>query len=194
MFSDGTIWPKGKTIRYNITKNIAIQYGMHKRNIKLNALQHGRQFVKERLLLWQRMRAWSVQQDDVSQWNSQHGHVLRRSQTWSTDRQCRSATTRCRHRRQWRRRHGWPTGRQLNADTHDRRCKRRRISNKEQRCQHRARVSVRQSRSTVRWWPVILIYNSIATLLTSHKQLQMSTIFRDVVSVSTSQSRDGLET
>jgi len=64
MFSDGTIWPKGKTIRYNITKNIAIQYGMHKCNIKLNALQHGRQFVKERLLLWQRMRAWSVQQDD----------------------------------------------------------------------------------------------------------------------------------
>jgi len=36
---------------------------MHKHNVKVRALQHGRQFVSERLLL-QRMRAWPVQQDD----------------------------------------------------------------------------------------------------------------------------------
>jgi len=36
---------------------------MHKRNVKFNALRHGRQFVNERLLL-QRLRAWPVQQDD----------------------------------------------------------------------------------------------------------------------------------
>ena len=34
---------------------------MHKRNVKFNVLWHGRQFVKERLLL---LRAWPVQQDD----------------------------------------------------------------------------------------------------------------------------------
>jgi len=37
---------------------------MHKRNIKFNALQHGRQFVNERLLLLQWLQAWAVQQDD----------------------------------------------------------------------------------------------------------------------------------
>jgi len=37
---------------------------MHKCNIIFNALQHGRQFVNERLLLRQRLRAWPVQQDD----------------------------------------------------------------------------------------------------------------------------------
>jgi len=37
---------------------------MHKRNIKFNAVQHGRQLVKERLLLLQWLRAWLVQQDD----------------------------------------------------------------------------------------------------------------------------------
>jgi len=37
---------------------------MHKRNVKFNALQHGSQFVKERRLPLQRMRAWLVQQDD----------------------------------------------------------------------------------------------------------------------------------
>ena len=37
---------------------------MHKCNIKFNALQHGHQFVKERLHLLQRLRAWPVQQDD----------------------------------------------------------------------------------------------------------------------------------
>ena len=42
-------------IRYNT---------MHKRNDKFNALQHGRQFIKVRLLLLQRLRAWPVQQDD----------------------------------------------------------------------------------------------------------------------------------
>jgi len=53
------------TIRYDITKNFAIRYDtMHKHNIKLNALQHGRQFVNERLLLLQWLRAWPVQQDD----------------------------------------------------------------------------------------------------------------------------------
>jgi len=37
---------------------------MYKCNVKFNALQHGRQFVKERLLLLLRLRAWPVQQDD----------------------------------------------------------------------------------------------------------------------------------
>jgi len=37
---------------------------MHKRNVKFNTLQHGSQFVKERLLPLQRIRAWPVQQDD----------------------------------------------------------------------------------------------------------------------------------
>jgi len=36
---------------------------MHKRNVKFNALQHGRQFLNECLLL-HRLRAWPVQQDD----------------------------------------------------------------------------------------------------------------------------------
>jgi len=48
-----------KPIRYDITQNIAIRYDtMHKRNVKFNVLQHGHQFVKERL------QAWLVQQDD----------------------------------------------------------------------------------------------------------------------------------
>jgi len=33
-------------------------------NVKFNALRHGRQFINERLLLRQRLRAWLVQQDD----------------------------------------------------------------------------------------------------------------------------------
>ena len=37
---------------------------MHKRNVKFNVLQHGRQFITERLLLLQWLRAWPVQQDD----------------------------------------------------------------------------------------------------------------------------------
>jgi len=37
---------------------------MHKRNVKFNALQHGRQFVDERLLQLQWLRASPVQQDD----------------------------------------------------------------------------------------------------------------------------------
>jgi len=37
---------------------------MHKRNVKFNALQHGHQFVDERLLLLQQLRAWPVQQDN----------------------------------------------------------------------------------------------------------------------------------
>jgi len=37
---------------------------MHKRNVKFNAVQSGRQLVKERLLLLQWLRAWLVQQDD----------------------------------------------------------------------------------------------------------------------------------
>jgi len=37
---------------------------MHRCNVKFNALQHGRQFVNEHLLLLQRLRAWPVQQDD----------------------------------------------------------------------------------------------------------------------------------
>jgi len=49
----------------DITQNIAIRYDtMHKRNVKFNTLQRGRQFVNERLLLLQQMRAWPVQQDD----------------------------------------------------------------------------------------------------------------------------------
>ena len=48
-----------KPIQYDITQNIAIRYDtMYKRNIKFNVLQHGHQFVKERL------QAWPVQQDD----------------------------------------------------------------------------------------------------------------------------------
>jgi len=37
---------------------------MHKLNVKFNALQQGRQFVNERLLLLQPLRAWPVQQDN----------------------------------------------------------------------------------------------------------------------------------
>jgi len=37
---------------------------MHKCNIKFNVLQHGHQFVKERLRLLQWLRAWPVQQDN----------------------------------------------------------------------------------------------------------------------------------
>ena len=37
---------------------------MHKRNVKFNALQHGRKFVKERRLLLLRMQVWPVQQDN----------------------------------------------------------------------------------------------------------------------------------
>jgi len=37
---------------------------MHKCNVKFNALQHGLQFVNERLLLLQWLQAWPVQQDD----------------------------------------------------------------------------------------------------------------------------------
>jgi len=37
---------------------------MHKLNVKFNALQQGRQFGNERLLLLQPLRAWPVQQDN----------------------------------------------------------------------------------------------------------------------------------
>ena len=37
---------------------------MHKRNVKFNTLQHGRQFINEHLLLLQWLRACPVQQDD----------------------------------------------------------------------------------------------------------------------------------
>jgi len=37
---------------------------MCKRNVKFNALQNGRQFVNERLLLLHQLRAWPIQQDD----------------------------------------------------------------------------------------------------------------------------------
>ena len=77
--------PKGKrydTIRYH-TK---YRDTMHKRNVKFNMLQHGCQFVNECLLLLQQMWVWPVQQ-----WNSQHGHVCRRSHTWSADKLPRDA-------------------------------------------------------------------------------------------------------
>ena len=38
----------------------------HKRNVKFNALRHGRQFVNERLLLLHQLWAWLVQQDDIA--------------------------------------------------------------------------------------------------------------------------------
>jgi len=52
-------------IQYDITQNITIRYDtMHKCNVKFNAVQHGRQFDYERLLMLQQLRAWLVQQDD----------------------------------------------------------------------------------------------------------------------------------
>ena len=60
--------PKGKrynTMRYHTKYRDTIQYNtMHKCNDKFNALQHRRQFIKEHLLLLQRLRVWPVQQDD----------------------------------------------------------------------------------------------------------------------------------
>jgi len=52
------------TMRYHTKYRDTIGYDtMHKRNVKFNAFQHGRQFVNEHLLLLQRLRAWPVQQD-----------------------------------------------------------------------------------------------------------------------------------
>jgi len=58
------------TVRYHTKYRDTIHYDtihydtMRKCNVKFNALQHGRQFVNERLLLLQRLRAWTVHQDD----------------------------------------------------------------------------------------------------------------------------------
>ena len=65
-------------------------------------LTQGRQFVNERLLLLrQQLRAWPVQQDDDRSKTADTGTCADKLKQ-SNDRQCRSATTRYWHRRQWR--------------------------------------------------------------------------------------------
>jgi len=69
-------------------------------------LTHGRQFVNEcLLLLLHRLRAWPVQQNDDRSETADTGTCAVDLKP-SDDRQCRSVTTRYRHRRQWRRRRG----------------------------------------------------------------------------------------
>ena len=85
-----------------------------------------------------------------SQRNSRHGHVRRRSQTWSAGRQCRWATTRYQHQRQWRRCSGCRSSSVRGRARSTTLYKRCRVSDREQCCQHRARFPFRQSRSMVR--------------------------------------------
>jgi len=110
---------------------------MHKRNVKFNALQHGRQFVNERLLLLQRLRAWPVQLDVDCSETAETG-------TCSDDLKCGRLVGDVD-----RRQRDIGTGNNGNAAVDDRQvvsCTRlptidkwRRISDREQRSQHRAR-------------------------------------------------------